>query len=179
MLSLAGVETPGSMQGGAFLGPDRRTARHVVCRARFPRQRGFRHQPDGTRLTVSLHPQLHAAHWLGRDSVQLGTSAVHARLVAAGGRRLCGLGHGDAAMPVLIELLSFDSRIIRNETLLALSRIGPAAKPALPHLDRRLLRAATPASGRATTSPPRSKSCACAEGNPSAQLKLTRERYLP
>jgi arylsulfatase A-like enzyme len=100
------------------------------------------------------------------------------RLTAA--EALCGLGRGDAAMPVLIELLSFDSRIIRNETLLALSRIGPAAKPALPHLDQALTSCRhagiwsndnIPAAIEVVRS--------CVDGNRSAKLRLTRERYLP
>ncbi len=100
------------------------------------------------------------------------------RLTAA--EALCGLGRADAALPVLIELLSFDSRIIRNETLLALARIGPAAKLALPHLDK--ARAASrhqdiwsydnvPAMIEVVRS--------CVDENASAQLRRTRQRYLP
>jgi arylsulfatase A-like enzyme len=63
-------------------------------------------------------------------------SSPDVRMTAA--EALCGLGWADDAMPVLIELLSHESRIIRNETLLAICRIGPAAKPTLPHLDKAL-----------------------------------------
>jgi len=56
------------------------------------------------------------------------------RMTAA--EALFGLGQGDAAMPVLIELLAHESRIIRNETLLALCRIGKPASAALPHLEK-------------------------------------------
>lgn len=58
------------------------------------------------------------------------------RMTAA--EALFALGRGDTAMPVLIELLAHESRIIRNETLLALCRIGKPANAALPHLEKAL-----------------------------------------
>ena len=105
-------------------------------------------------------------------------SSPDVRLTAA--EALCGLGHSDAAMPVLIELLSFDSRIIRNETLLALSRIGPAAKPALPHLDQALTSCRHTGIWSNDNIPVAIEVVrSCVDGNPSTKLKLTRERYLP
>jgi len=58
------------------------------------------------------------------------------RMTAA--EALCGLGRTEAAMPVLIELLTHESRIVRNETLLTLCRLGEPARAALPHLDKAL-----------------------------------------
>lgn len=62
--------------------------------------------------------------------------APDVRLSAA--EALCGLGRSSEAMAVLIEALGHDSRIIRNETLLVLSRIGEPARAALPHLNKAL-----------------------------------------
>jgi len=63
-------------------------------------------------------------------------AAPDVRMTAA--EALCGLGGAKVAVPVLIELLSHESRIIRNETLLALCRIGEPARAALPHLKNAL-----------------------------------------
>lgn len=65
--------------------------------------------------------------------IALADPAPDVRMTAA--EALFGLGQGGEAAPVLIALLTHDSRIIRNETLLALCRIGPAAGAVLPHLD--------------------------------------------
>lgn len=54
----------------------------------------------------------------------------------AGAEALCGLGHVNEAIPVLTALLSDGDGIVRHEALLALCRIGPAAKAALPDLDQ-------------------------------------------
>jgi hypothetical protein len=59
-------------------------------------------------------------------------TAPDVRMTAA--EALCGLDRAKVAVPVLVELLSHESRIIRNETLLALCRIGEPARAALPHL---------------------------------------------
>lgn len=105
-------------------------------------------------------------------------SSPDVRMTAA--EALCAIGGADTAMPVLIELLGHESRIIRNETLLALCRLGPAAAPALPHLDK-------------ATAPSRHEGIwsydnipemialvrACAEENGQDKLRLTRQRYLP
>jgi HEAT repeat protein len=58
------------------------------------------------------------------------------RMTAA--EALLAMRRGDIAMPVLIELLAHESRIIRNETLLTLCRIGKPASAALPHLEQTL-----------------------------------------
>ncbi len=52
---------------------------------------------------------------------------------------MMGLGRVQTAAPILIALLSHESGIIRAETLLALARIGPAAKDTLPHLGKALI----------------------------------------
>lgn len=105
-------------------------------------------------------------------------SSPDVRMTAA--EALCGLGRADVAMPVLIDLLAFDSRIVRNETLLALSRIGPAARPALPYLDQ----ASAPcrhtgiwSSDNIPVAIEVARSCIDKAG--SGKLNLTRQRYLP
>ena len=62
----------------------------------------------------------------------LADSALDVRMTAA--EALFALGEGEKALPVLVALLTHPSRILRNETLLVLCRIGPPAKGALPHL---------------------------------------------
>jgi N-sulfoglucosamine sulfohydrolase len=64
--------------------------------------------------------------------VSLSDPAPDVRMTSA--EALCALHHDAEAVPVLIGLLTHESRIIRNETLLALCRIGPVARAALPHL---------------------------------------------
>ena len=82
--------------------------------------------------------------------------APDVRMTAA--EALCGLGHVDEAVSVLIALLSDKDYIIRNETLITLCRIGPAVKAALPYLDRARTRApGTWGFGPMTTSPKRSR----------------------
>jgi len=96
------------------------------------------------------------------------------------GEALCELGRADAAIPVLIELLSFDSRIIRHETLLALSRIGPAAGPALPYLDRALAPCRHTGIWSSDNVPTAIEVVrSCVDESAPTQLKLTREKYLP
>lgn len=100
------------------------------------------------------------------------------RMTAA--EALAGLGRAQAALPVLIALLSHDSRIVRNETLLALCRIGPAAQPALPHLEK----AREPSQHAGIWSYDNIPDMitlvrACVDGEEPAQLKLTRQKYLP
>jgi arylsulfatase A-like enzyme len=93
---------------------------------------------------------------------------------------LCGLGRAEAAMPVLIELLSHDSRLIRNETLLALCRIGPAAKPALPHLEKALAPSQHAGVWSYDNIPDMIAVVrACVDEAASDKLKLTRQKYLP
>ncbi|MCU0916066.1 MAG: sulfatase-like hydrolase/transferase [Planctomycetes bacterium] len=100
------------------------------------------------------------------------------RLTAA--EALCGLDQVEAALPVLIALLAHESRIIRNETLLALCRVGPAAKGALPHLDQ--ARAASRHEGIwSSDNIPDLIALvrACVDESKLAPLKLTRQRYHP
>jgi len=105
-------------------------------------------------------------------------SSPDVRMTAA--EALCGLGQADVAMPVLIELLSHESRIIRNETLLAICRIGPAAKPALPHLDKALPSCQhTGIWSHDNIAELIALARACVAGEPSDKLKLTRQKYLP
>lgn len=66
----------------------------------------------------------------------LNDPAPDVRMTAA--EALCGLGRAAEAVPVLTALLTHESRIIRNEVLLALYRVGPIARAALPHLDAAL-----------------------------------------
>lgn len=100
------------------------------------------------------------------------------RMTAA--EALCGLGRAEAAMPALISLLSHESRIIRNETLLALCRIGPAAQPALTHVDTALGPSKHQGIWSSDNIPEMiALARSCAGSDPSAQLKLTRQRYLP
>lgn len=112
---------------------------------------------------------------------------------------LCCQGRTGEATAVLIELLGHRSRIIRNETLLALCRIGPAASAALPHLDKalppcdhsglwsydniadaiRLARACLggvePAAAERTRA---EKPAKAKRGKPAYNLKASREKYL-
>jgi arylsulfatase A-like enzyme len=105
-------------------------------------------------------------------------SSPDVRLTAA--EALCGLDRVEVAMPVLIALLSHESRIIRNETLLALCRIGPAGKGALPYLDQ----ARAPSQHEGIWSYDNIPDMialvrACVDEKETAQLKMTRRRYLP
>ena len=122
-------------------------------------------------------------------------SSPDVRLTAA--EALFGLGEGEVATPVLIRLLTHESRIIRNETLLALCRLGPPARAALPHLDSALppskhsdlwsyddVKAAV-SLARSCLSPdvgPGGIELPPSSTHPvpaSARLRLTRQRYLP
>lgn len=92
----------------------------------------------------------------------------------------CRCGQAEAALPVLIQLLSHDSRIVRNETLLALCRIGPAARPALPHLDKALAPSRHAGLWSYDNIPDMIALVrACADEDAASQLKLTRQKYLP
>jgi len=96
---------------------------------------------------------------------------------------MCGLGHVDEAQPVLITLLSDNDYILRHETLLALCRIGPAAKAALPHLDK----ARAPGTRHTgiwsfddvVNDIPLARACLEGGTEAEAKLKLTRQKYLP
>jgi arylsulfatase A-like enzyme len=100
------------------------------------------------------------------------------RMTAA--EALCGLDRADAAMPVLTGLLSHESRIVRNETLLALCRIGPAARPALPYLDKALAPSRHTGIWSYDNIPDAiSLVRACAVEGPSTSLKRTREKCIP
>ena len=88
-------------------------------------------------------------------------------------------GH-DQALPVLIDLLSHPSRIIRKETLLVLCRIGPSAKPALAHLDDALAPSAHADVWSYDNIPEMIALVrACAAGDASTALQNTRQKYLP
>jgi hypothetical protein len=131
--------------------------------------------------------------WGALGLLALGDEAAPAteRLVAAlqdsspdvrmtAGETLCGLGEVDTAMPVLIELLSHESRIIRNETLLALCRIGPAAKAALPHLDKAIAPSQHEGIWSYDNIPEMVELVrACVGEVAPTNLKLTRRRYIP
>jgi len=92
----------------------------------------------------------------------------------------CQIGQASAALPVLIELLSYDSRIVRNETLLVLCRLGPAAQPALPHLDKALAPSRHQGIWSYDNIPDMITLVrACAEENAASELRYTRQRCLP
>ncbi len=93
------------------------------------------------------HPDAAVRRWGALGLLALGERAAPAREALLGGladpapdvrltaaEALTGLGAADAALPVLVALLTHPSRIVRNETLLALCRIGPPARAVLPHL---------------------------------------------
>ena len=116
--------------------------------------------------------------------------APDVRMTAA--EALFGLGRGDAALPVLIELLTFDSRIVRNETLLALCRIGEPAKGALLHLEKALepsrhsnlwsydnIPAAIKLARACLGEPGAQDSARPSDAAATATLKETRQKYLP
>ena len=64
--------------------------------------------------------------------------APDVRMAAAESLAAMALAPPGMVEKVLVPLLSHSSRIVRNETLLALARMGEAARPALPHLERAL-----------------------------------------
>jgi hypothetical protein len=127
----------------------------------------------------------------------LADPAPDVRLTAA--ESLCGLGKTSQALPVLIDLLTHESRIIRNETLLALCRIGQPARAALPHLDKSrgssthsglwsydnippaidLARACLGERFSAAPSQPKGRGAARRAARDSNVLKSTRQKYLP
>ena len=107
--------------------------------------------------------------------------APDVRMTAA--ETMCGLGHVDEALPVLITLLSDNDYILRHETLLALCRIGPAAKAALPHLEK----ARAPGTRHTgiwsfddvVNDIPLARACLGGGNGAEAKLKLSRQKYLP
>ena len=108
----------------------------------------------------------------------LADSSPDVRLTAA--EALFELQHGAAALPILIKLLTHASGIIRNETLLALCRIGKPAEAVLPHLDKAL----TPCQqsqiwsyNDITMSVAMAR--ACIIGNSKEKFELMRQKYLP
>ena len=109
----------------------------------------------------------------------LADPAPDVRLTAA--EALFALGEGGKALPALVALLAHPSRVIRNETLLALCRIGPPARGALPHLAA----AAQPSPEHngvwSYDNIPKAVQLARAFLDEKAQdpIRLTRERYLP
>ena len=122
-------------------------------------------------------------------------AAPDVRMTAA--EALFALGQGEESLPVLIRLLTHESRIIRNETLLALCRIGEPAKAALPHLESALvpsLHTNLWSSDNIKAAISLARSCLSTELTPdgielppadshpvpaSARLRATRQRYLP
>ena len=107
--------------------------------------------------------------------------APDVRMTAA--EAVCGLGHVDEAVPVLIALLSDKDYIIRNETLVTLCRIGPVAKTALPYLDKALAPGAQHRKiwsyDNVAAAIPLAQACLGDVSDAKAKLKLTRQKYLP
>ena len=107
--------------------------------------------------------------------------APDVRMTAA--EAVCGLGHVDEAVPVLIALLSDKDYIIRNETLVTLCRIGPVAKTALPYLDKALAPGAQHRKiwsyDNVAAAIPLAQACLSDVSDAKAKLKLTRQKYLP
>lgn len=115
----------------------------------------------------------------GELRARLADSAPDVQLTAA--EALSGLGAGEVALPVLVKLLTHPSRIVRNETLLALCRIGPPARAALPHLA-----AAEGPSSRhnglwSYDNIPRAVQLAraCLDAESTDPVRLSRQRYFP
>jgi N-sulfoglucosamine sulfohydrolase len=71
-----------------------------------------------------------------RIAAALDDSSPDVRIVAA--QILCGLGETEAPVRTLIRELTHSSRLIRFDALWTLAKIGEAARPALPHLERAL-----------------------------------------
>ena len=107
--------------------------------------------------------------------------APDVRMTAA--EALCGLGHIDEAVPVLIALLSDKDYIIRNETLLALCRIGPPAQGALPYLDKARAKGARHkgiwSNDNVLKDIPLARACLSKATEATTKLKQTRQKYLP
>jgi uncharacterized sulfatase len=140
------------------------------------------------------HPDAALRRWGGLGLLALGRKAVPAReallksltdpapdVQMTAAEALFGLGAGEPALPVLIALLTHPSRIIRNETLLALCRIGPPARGALPQLAT----AAEPSPLHnglwSSDNVPKAVQLAraCLDEESKDPLRLTRQRYLP
>lgn len=107
--------------------------------------------------------------------------APDVRMTAA--EALCGLGHVDEAVPILIALLSDQDAIIRNEALHTLCRIGPAAKAALPYLDKARAPGARHTGiwsyNDVAEAVPLARACLSDAPDASSRLRLTRQKYLP
>jgi HEAT repeat protein len=105
--------------------------------------------------------------------------APDVRMTAA--EALFALGESEKALRVLVGLLTHPSRILRNETLLALCRIGPAARGALPHLAAAAKPSALHNGLWSSDNIPKSVQLAraCLDGESKDPLRLTRQRYLP
>ena len=114
-------------------------------------------------------------------SAALKDSAPDVRMTAA--EALCGLGHVEEALPVLIAMLSDEDGIVRHETLLALCRIGPPAKAALPHLDKARAPGARHTNIWSHDNIPSevglARACLSNGLTPETKRKRTREKYLP
>lgn len=110
----------------------------------------------------------------------LNDPAPDVRISAA--EALCGLGKVDESVPVLITLLSAKDYIIRHESLLALCRIGPPAKAALPHLEEALTPGAAHtgiwSSNNVAEGIPLARTCLGGGTADDAKLKPTRQKYL-
>jgi len=97
------------------------------------------------------------------------------RLAAA--EALFNLGLGKLAEPELIKLLSHESLIIRCEALLALCRIGPAAKSCLPYLENVNTKCKHENLFENTTQYRIDLARACLGGEDPLSLRLRRQKY--
>jgi arylsulfatase A-like enzyme len=126
-------------------------------------------------------------HALGEQAAQareallaaLADPAPDVRMTAA--EALFALGEGEKALPVLVALLRHPSRILRNETLLALCRIGPQARGALPHLAAAAEPSALHNGLWSSDNIPKAVQLAraCLDEDSQDPIRLTRQRYLP
>ena len=115
-------------------------------------------------------------------------SSPDVRLTAA--EVLFTLKESQAALPTLLELLTHESSIIRNETLLALCRLGEVAQDALPHLPKALTGERKYSIGsddnlpgsvklaQACLAPPTKATASALGTSPVATARQTREKYL-
>jgi hypothetical protein len=106
----------------------------------------------------------------------LNDPAPDVRMTAA--EALCNLGRADDAVPALIKLLAHNDFIVRHETILALCRIGPAAKAALPHLDKARAPGAQHTGLWTSDNVVAAMARACLSATPKTTCK-TRQKYIP